>query len=108
MAPAVSPGRVSSQSSLDVTTGAPPGVSGSTFPVWEFGWVAGAGAETILWNSNWLLRGEYLHYDFGNSGGADESAVASTIFGPGSANATVSFGHLTTDVVRTALSFKFN
>ena len=94
-----------SQSFVEVTT---TGVSGSTFPAWEFGWVAGAGAETMLWNSNWLLRAEYLHYDFGSAGGATESAVASTILGPGSANATVSFGHLTTDVVRTALSFKFN
>jgi outer membrane immunogenic protein len=97
-----------SQSFVEVTTGAHPGVSGSTFPAWEFGWVAGAGAETMLWNSNWLLRVEYLHFDFGNAGDATESAVASTILGPGSANATESFGHLTADVVRTALSFKFN
>lgn len=97
-----------SESFLDVTTGAHPGVSDSTSPAWEFGWVAGAGAETMLWNNNWLLRVEYLHYDFGSAGDATESAVASTILGPGSANGTVSFGHLTTDVVRTALSFKFN
>ena len=96
------------QSGLDVTTGPGGGVTGSTFPVWEFGWVAGAGAETILWNSNWLLRVEYLHYDFGNSGGDTESEVASTILGSGTANASESLGHLTTDVVRTALSFKFN
>ena len=51
---------------------------------------------------------EYLHYDFGNSGGGTETEVISSIFGSGSANASDSFGHLTTDVFRTALSFKFN
>jgi opacity protein-like surface antigen len=94
-----------SQPSLDVTT---TGVSGSTLPVWEFGWVAGAGAETILWNSNWLLRVEYLHYDFGDQASVVENEVASTTFGSGTASGSDSFGHLTTDVVRTALSFKFN
>jgi opacity protein-like surface antigen len=97
-----------SQSFLEVTTGAHPGVNGSTFPAWEFGWVAGAGAETMLWNSNWLLRVEYLHYDFGSAGDAAENVVANTILGSGSGSATESLGHLTADVVRTALSFKFN
>jgi opacity protein-like surface antigen len=96
------------QSGLEVTTGPGGGVSGSTFPVWEFGWVAGAGAETILWNSNWLLRVEYLHYDFGNSTSDAATEVLSATTGSGNANASESLGHLTADVVRTALSFKFN
>ncbi len=98
------------RSTVDVETGASAGTTTDTSPLWEFGWVAGAGAETILWNSNWLLRVEYLHYDFGNSGSEAEAEAAIASFGPGSstANATISFGHLTTNVVRTALSFKFN
>src|SRR5262249_22313454 len=31
-------------------------------PRWQFGWVAGAGAEMRLANTNWLARLEYLHY----------------------------------------------
>src|SRR5258707_6885222 len=30
----------------------------------EFGWVVGAGLEFKFWN-NWMVRGEWLHYDFG-------------------------------------------
>jgi outer membrane immunogenic protein len=97
-----------SQPFLDVTTGPGAGVNGSTFPVWKFGWVAGAGAETILWNSNWLLRVEYLHYDFGDGGGDAANEVVNATSGSGTATASDSFGHLTADVVRTALSFKFN
>jgi outer membrane immunogenic protein len=38
----------------------------------EFGWVAGVGLE---WKfaQNWLLRGEWLHYDFGRSTHPDAS-----------------------------------
>ena len=96
------------QSDLDVTIGSSAGAGVSTFPAWEFGWVAGAGAETMLWNSNWLLRVEYLHYDFGNSESDTESDGFSATIGSGTAHEIDSLGHLTTDVVRTALSFKFN
>ena len=37
-------------------------------PSWRFGAVVGAGVEARLWDSNWLARLEYLHYDFGDSG----------------------------------------
>src|SRR5262249_37602091 len=40
-------------------------VSSASSPIWRFGWVAGAGAETRLFDTNWLARLEYLHYDFG-------------------------------------------
>ena len=59
--------------------------------------MAGLGVETRLWNSNWLGRIEYKHYDFGDSGSSfDNSGV------------TFSSGHLTTDVVRAGLSYKFD
>ena len=51
-------------------------LSGSSRTTWRFGWVAGAGVETRLWNSNWLWRLEYLHYDFGDTG-SNISSVAS-------------------------------
>jgi opacity protein-like surface antigen len=76
----------------------------SSTPSWRFGWVAGFGAEARLWDSNWLVRAEYLHYDFGNSGGS-LSSFAQGGFSFVSSSTT---GHLTTDVVRTALSYKFD
>jgi outer membrane immunogenic protein len=29
------------------------------------GWVVGAGVEWAPWANNWLVRAEYLHYNFG-------------------------------------------
>ena len=57
--------------------------------------LAGGGIETRLGDSNWLGRVEYLHYDFGNSGGF-------TVPRPGS----VTTGNLTLDVVRGGLSYQ--
>jgi opacity protein-like surface antigen len=76
----------------------------TTTPSWRFGWAAGAGAEAKLWDSNWLVRLEYLHYDFGNSGG-----FSTTSSEKGDSYEPVSFtsGSLTVDVVRAGLSYKF-
>jgi outer membrane immunogenic protein len=60
----------------------------------EFGWVAGVGLEWKFIN-NWLLRGEWLHYDFGRD----------TIIDPaGLDNLNV---RTSVDVARAALSYKF-
>ncbi len=66
---------------------------------WRFGWAAGGGAEAKLFDSNWLARVEYLHYDFGDSGSF--SNVQTT------ASSNFTSGHLTVDVVRAGLSYKF-
>jgi outer membrane immunogenic protein len=80
-----------------ITAGGTSFISSSTVVNWEFGWTAGIGIEARLWNSNWLGRIEYLHYDFGNSGNNfDPTGV------------TFSSGHLSTDVVRGGLSYKFD
>jgi opacity protein-like surface antigen len=60
----------------------------------EFGWVAGVGLEWKFWD-HWLLRGEWLHYDFGrtthvDAAGLDNFNVRNTV-----------------DVARAALSYKF-
>jgi outer membrane immunogenic protein len=71
-------------------------------PVWMFGWVAGVGGEAKIYNSNWLFRVEYLHFDFGDRGGStltDTSGVTSS--------STQTSGHLTADVVRAGISYKF-
>src|SRR5579871_2882227 len=68
-----------------------------------FGWVAGAGLEWKFFN-NWLLRGEWLHYDFlrttnstNNPGFFDDRFSLDT----GNVRTTV-------DVARAALSYKFS
>ncbi len=72
----------------------------SEAPNWLFGWVAGAGVETRLWDTNWLARLEYLHYDFG-SGSSSQTILV------GASNTVTTSGHLTSDVVRAGLSYKF-
>jgi hypothetical protein len=55
----------------------------------QFGWVAGAGAETFIGSSNWLARLEYLHYDFGTV--EQTSGVTSTA--PGAFQSVDRGGH---------------
>ena len=75
--------------------------SNTSYANWRFGWVAGIGGEMRLFNSNWLARLEYLHYDFGRS---ETSAVSMYYAGPWPRTG----GHLTADVVRAGLSYKFD
>jgi outer membrane immunogenic protein len=70
-----------------------------------FGWVAGAGLE---WKfaGNWLLRGEWLHYDFGRQD--NSSLFTSLAFPPPiSTGLDNSNSRTTVDVARAALSYKF-
>jgi opacity protein-like surface antigen len=78
--------------------------SSTSTPTWRFGWVAGIGAEARLFNTNWLARLEYLHYDFGNSG----SSSAPALFLPVGTVSSQSSRDLTLDVVRAGLSYKFD
>jgi opacity protein-like surface antigen len=61
----------------------------------EFGWVAGVGLEWKFWD-HWLLRGEWLHYDFGRNSHFD------LVDGLDNVNTRI-----TVDVARAALSYKF-
>jgi outer membrane immunogenic protein len=63
----------------------------------QFGWVAGAGLEYKLLD-NWMLRAEYLHYDFG---------TVNNSFGAGGASIDAADIRNTVDVVRGGLSYKF-
>jgi outer membrane immunogenic protein len=81
------------------------GTTIETTPSWRFGWAAGAGGEMRLCNTNWLARVEYLHYDFGNSGGV----LGVITSGPTAFVVTsTSSQHLTTDVVRAGFGYKFD
>ena len=78
----------------------------SSTPSWRFGWVAGVGAEARVLDSNWLVRVEYLHYDFGDSGSQSPAAGGAPGF-PGSTATSFESGNMTADVVRAGLSYKF-
>ena len=74
-----------------------------TFPSWQFGWVAGAGAEMRLANTDWLARLEYLHYDFGDAANSTQT----TILNGAAFTSVSSSGPVTIDLVRAGLSYKF-
>jgi outer membrane immunogenic protein len=73
----------------------------------QFGWVAGVGGETKIYNSNWLFRVEYLHYDFGDRGGLVGNGITSSPVGTTISSTNLNTGHLTADVVRAGISYKF-
>jgi outer membrane immunogenic protein len=67
----------------------------------EFGWVAGAGLEWKFAN-NWLLRGEWLHYDFDKVTNPNNNAILNQTFLIDNGNIRT-----TVDVARAAISYKF-
>jgi outer membrane immunogenic protein len=67
----------------------------------HFGWVAGVGLEWMIWN-NWLLRAEWLHYDFGKITDPNNNVV---FLEEGIDTGNRRF---TVDVARAALSYKFS
>jgi outer membrane immunogenic protein len=69
-----------------------------------FGWVAGVGLEWKFWpgSNSWLLRGEWLHYDFGKVTNATNNPELFRFFGFDNGNVRT-----TVDVARAALSYKF-
>lgn len=58
-----------------------------------------------LWNTNWLARVEYLHYDFGDSGNVIGAFTNGTI---NFINTSMTSHHLTADTVRAGFGYKFN
>jgi opacity protein-like surface antigen len=89
------------------TTAAPflPSFLSSTSDTSQFGWVAGAGLE-YKFAVNWLIRGEWLHYDFGRQDNNSGTFNSLQIFSTGT---SVDFGNsrTTVDIARAALSYKF-
>jgi len=67
-----------------------------TFSATGEGWVAGGGVEWAPWSNNWLVRGEYLHYEIS---GASAQPTSSASF---------NFHSLGIDEGRLGLSYKFN
>jgi outer membrane immunogenic protein len=89
------------------STANPSGRTIASTPTWRGGWTAGGGGELRLWNSNWLARLEYLHYDFGRSRGDFEGFYDSDNGGINPVTRIVS-GRVTADVVRAGIGYKFD
>lgn len=75
-----------------------------------WGWTAGVGVETMLWG-NWSAKFEYLHVDLG--GVSDTVPLApNTVFGPaltgGFSGNTTTQAHITDDLIRVGLNYRFN
>jgi opacity protein-like surface antigen len=68
----------------------------------QFGWAAGAGAETFIGSSSWIARLEYLHYDFGHV----DQTTSVTWTAPAFASSDHG-GHQTIETVRAGVSYKF-
>jgi opacity protein-like surface antigen len=75
----------------------------STTPTSLFGWVLGAGVEYRLWQTNWIGRLEYLHYDFGQF--RNSTFIVTNIQGEFGQSSPA--GDQKIDVVRVGLSYKF-
>jgi outer membrane immunogenic protein len=73
----------------------------TSFSDTHIGWVAGGGIEWAPWSNNWLVRFEYLHYQFGGISSIVTDSIDPTQF------VNFGFGDLTIDTVRAGLSYKF-
>jgi outer membrane immunogenic protein len=77
-------------------------------PTWRSGWVAGVGGQLRLFNSNWIGRLEYLHYDFGNSSGTNQGFIDPNEADRIGTTKLNRAGRLTADVVRVGIDYKFD
>jgi hypothetical protein len=78
------------------------GSFGNTSPIWEFGWVAGVGGEVSCGTATGSCASNICTTTsrFGN--------FFETVTGPVNVSLSSTTGHLTADVVRTGLSYKFD
>ena len=74
----------------------------ATFNNTRSGWVAGLGLEWMI-SPNWLIRGEWLHVDVGNSSGVLNIPTGDVL------SQTVAWNRdLTIDIARFGIAYKFN
>jgi outer membrane immunogenic protein len=80
-----------------------PGIFAATFDNTRTGWVAGLGLEWMV-TPNWLIRGEWLHVDVGNSSGV--LVIPTTTVGT---TQTLAWSRdLTIDIARFGIAYKFD
>jgi outer membrane immunogenic protein len=70
------------------------------------GWVAGGGVE-LMATASWLLRLEYLHYQF-NAGTTVTAPCSACVAGPLAGSGNFTYANTTFDVLRAGLTYKFN
>ena len=75
----------------------------ATFDNTRSGWVAGLGLEWMI-SPNWLIRGEWLHVDVGNSSGVLNLATST----PGVTQTVAWNRDLTIDIARFGIAYKFD
>lgn len=92
-----------SYSGLDQFTGNCPNCVSFSNSHTSGGWVVGAGLEWAA-TPNWLLRAEYLHYEF-DGPGSTTAFFAPAFIAPG---AQFNYGTFSVDEVRVGASYKFN
>ena len=89
----------------------PGATASSSFSNDRVGWVAGAGVEWMA-APNWIVRAEYLHYNFGGASANLPFVYTPNFAGvancnPGQCNWALNSSNLTIDTVRVGLSYKF-
>ncbi|HEY6254312.1 MAG TPA: outer membrane beta-barrel protein [Xanthobacteraceae bacterium] len=82
----------------------------------RLGWVVGGGAEAAIENTNWTVKGEFLHMDFGSVGSAAPGTSTTTtvpnapILGFSTVTVTTTSGafntRVTDNVVRVGLNYR--
>ena len=82
------------------------GRSSATLTQQKAGWVAGAGVEWML-TPNWLVRAEYLHYQFEGASGVVPAVLASGAAACAGCGWNANWSDLKIDSVRVGLSYKF-
>lgn len=70
----------------------------------KFGWALGAGGEYAL-NKDWSVRGEFMHYDFGN---VDTSTLITNPSNPGLSNTIKSKTDLEINTLSVGITYRFN
>ncbi len=109
-------GKIDYAGAVTINTGSITYAANTAFNRTTVGWTAGAGLEWMI-TEHWLLRGEYLFYDFSSSESVN-SANGITFTNiickinqpncpPTAATANFSWGNMSVNEVRAAISYKF-
>ena len=80
-----------------------PFVGGTSNSTLKVGWTVGAGVEGVI-SGNWTAKLEYLYVDLGNVSGS----FATSLIAPSGSLATSSYSsHITDNILRVGVNYKF-
>ena len=86
---------------VNAFSGGCPNCSAISFSQTKPGWVLGGGVEWAPWANSWLVRAEYLHYQFSGT------TVVPTSLSPGTIPGSLTWGDMSVDEVRAGIAYKF-